>query len=135
MPTRSMTIRAFVHTIGVVLTIGGCTAAGIHVGMSSGRGVVLDTESEEPIAGATVSLRCLRARYHGTSHVKDIAATTDAAGRYTFSTAEVRECHFADVRAAQQGYVELHPRLDSFTEIPPRLFLTPGCRGGHAPAS
>ncbi len=95
------------------------------LGLAQGEGVVLDTETQEPIADAAVILECRRRLLHGSSLVKYVATGTDRAGRYAFGFLDVARCDFGYVYPAKIGYVEVIEGQHSYEHVPERLYLTP----------
>ncbi|HET7343269.1 MAG TPA: hypothetical protein VFL90_17510, partial [Methylomirabilota bacterium] len=103
-----------------------CGACGeLFLGMSPGGGVVLDTETDKPIAGAAVTLDCQRQHLHGSSHLKDVTSVADAAGRYVFSFWQVARCDLAYPRVAKDGYTQILHNWSDYRHVPDYLYLTP----------
>lgn len=100
-------------------------------GMSGGGGVVLETGTGKPVAGATVTLECRRNRFlEGSDVIKELRAVTDGSGRFSFTTLDVLRCDFAYVHALKDGYVstdgmDLRYGHDDYSTIPSQIVITP----------
>ena len=98
--------------------------------MSPGEGVVVDSETGNPIEGVVVELECRKNRFiHGSTLVDKFQVTTDARGRYSFSNFGLGLCDYAFVRPHKAGYVrtsdlDLGYGYTNYEEIPERLSLT-----------
>jgi hypothetical protein len=104
----------------------------MNLPMWGGSGTVLDSNAQTPVAGATVTLECMRSRIHGSTKVKDLSTSTDDRGRFSFSIFDVFECDHAHVHPRKNGFFStsaVDPRYDnsypSYEKIPERLYLTP----------
>jgi len=98
--------------------------------MLGGSGYVRDSVTRLPIPNATVTLECRRTKLYGSEKVREVVVTTDNAGKYSFSFADVLGCDFAYVHAANPGYREsgsIHVGYgySSYGSIPEERFLTP----------
>lgn len=99
-------------------------------GMPGGEGVVLETGTGAPVAGALVKLECRRTSLHGSVMVKTLLTTTGVNGRFSFSAADVAACSFAYVGASKPGYVptaglNLMYGDDDYRNLPKQIVLTP----------
>ena len=126
-------IRMNLRWIAIPSSVGflsGC----VGFGMWGGSGTVLDSNTLAPVAGATVTLECMRSGLiHGATKVKDLSTNTDDRGRFSFSIFEVfLDCDHAHVHPHKEGFFstkEVDPRYDysypHYDKIPERLYLTP----------
>jgi len=105
----------------------------MNLPMWGGSGTVLNSNTQAPIAGATVTLECMRkSGLEGSTKVKDLSTSTDDRGRFSFSVFDVFKCDHAYVRPHMDGFFHtsvVDPRYDTsypnYEKIPERLYLTP----------
>lgn len=105
-------------------------SACVHLQMLGGQGQVLDTATRQPVAGATVTLICMRTVLGGDSTtVRIVAVLSDQAGMYEFSFADVIGCDLAFVHSEKAGYQEsaaIHAGYDytTYQQVPKYRYLT-----------
>lgn len=122
--------RGCASFLALALAVAGVPAAA-QVQMSGGGGQVLDTTTERPVAGATVTLECRRSRLgEGSVEVREVRTLSDDEGRYEFGLLQVLGCDFAYVRASKAGYVDadsiaVRYAQRSYDRIPKYRYLTP----------
>ncbi|MES3025337.1 MAG: hypothetical protein V4857_27495 [Pseudomonadota bacterium] len=67
-------------------------------------GTLRDIVSQQPIAGADLTLDCRKLKFHGSASVRQIHAVTSADGRYSFRFADTWDCAHVFVRPRKDGY-------------------------------
>jgi hypothetical protein len=97
--------------------------------MPGGKGRVLDSTTQLPVAGATVTMICKSTRSGRPKEIRNVEVVSDPAGMYEFSSSDVSGCDFALVNVRKPGYVpsgSIHVGLgyENFEKIPKVLYLT-----------
>ena len=112
-----------------IMFLGGC--------VTSGSGLVIDSETNKSIANAIVVEKCYRSNgYHGSRHVRDVTKTSNMNGEFSFSISDVFGCGSAYFHASKEGYIEttgLHSGYhicghgitqSCYNSVPKKIYLT-----------
>jgi hypothetical protein len=98
-----------------MLAVSACSQGQRQSPVQTLAGQAVDWATRQPVAGATILFDCWTDpanRLEGSDHLRSIVHVTDSAGRYEFSSADLRGCTNFLFRGAKMGYSGSYPNGD-----------------------